>query len=123
MAKERRTPYEIEQHRDQAQAFLKKQLTKTNRTVYVVTKSVSESGMSRQLLVFAIVKEQYPGQPATRRIRNIGWHVRGMLGLRMDPDTHAVTIRGTGMDMHFALVNELSHAVFGDPTILKKESL
>ncbi len=77
---------------------------KPGDTVYTMLGHVSASGMSRNIIPFVI----RGGEPV-----NIGGMVSNIQGRKWNNDG-SVTIKGCGMDMGFALVYELSQAIFPD---------
>jgi len=83
--------------------------------VHVVQRHVSASGMSRALSVLAVLDE--------REIEDVSWLVRRALRLPMNQTHGGVTVKGTGMDMHFHLVYTLAQALYGDGYALTKRSL
>jgi hypothetical protein len=89
--------------------LLSEYLTDT-RTVYTILRSVSASGMTRQIsLVVAGVGND--GQPA---LYDITYHAAKVLGDKLNERNGHRTIRvnGCGMDMGFHLVYNLSSVLF-----------
>lgn len=88
--------------RDEARAELRAML-KPGDTVNVIQRSVSQSGMSRQLSLFI----------GTRNITHLA--ARAM-GDKLDHKTGhaALKVGGCGMDMHFATVYNLSRSLWPD---------
>jgi hypothetical protein len=78
-------------------------------TVHVYCTHVSRSGMSRNIVPLALCVGD-DGQPYTR---HIGYLVSKAIGERSDGD-QGVKMGGCGMDMGFALVYALSHALHPD---------
>ena len=74
-------------------------------TIYTTIKHVSRSGMMRSIDVHTI-RDNEP--------RWIARYVADALGQTFDEKHEAVKMSGAGMDMGFALVYELSHALFSD---------
>ena len=89
-----------------ARAELRK-LLKPGSTVHTVLRSVSKSGMSREISVFVVVKGA---------IRNIDCLVSDAIAHTQG--NHGIKIPGCGMDMGFALVYSLGAALW--PTGTKK---
>ena len=81
------------------------ELLKPGDTVYTILRHVSRSGMSRviDLLVMS------DGSP-----HSISGYAAEVCNSKLDRDRWGVKISGTGMDMGFALVYELSYNLFGD---------
>ncbi len=93
------------QKQEQAEALTKlRDILKPGDTVSLILRSVSRSGMSRwisPLLIHPDGSTFYLGYLASK-----------VLGLRVNDQ--AVRMDGCGMDMGFALVYELSHALWPD---------
>lgn len=94
-------------YKEQERAALRKWL-KPGTTVYTKVESVSSSGMSRRISVYAISPAK-KGEQA--RIVNISGTVASVTGY-----THAknggISIHGCGMDMGFAIVYALGAALW-----------
>lgn len=72
-------------------------------TVYTVLRSVSRSGMSRDVSVH-IIRDGHPLTMTFHVSRTLGWRLkRGF--------TDSVVVRGCGMDIGFHLVDCLSRAI------------
>jgi hypothetical protein len=82
--------------------FLKKNL-KPGSTVYHTIKSVSASGMSRQISFFIV---------SDNRITNIDWYISHVLDYRRNPKNGALKVSGCGMDMGFHVVYSLGRKLF-----------
>ena len=81
------------------------EMLKPGDTVYTILRHVSRSGMSRVIdLVIISDGEPFSISPWAAKVA----------GNRMDLDRWGIKIGGTGMDMGFALVYELSYALFKD---------
>lgn len=78
---------------------------KPGDTVYTSVNHVSRSGMSRNIKVYKF----QDNQPLW-----LGYNVALALGWRYDPDYEAVKVSGSGMNMGFHLVYELSNTLFPD---------
>lgn len=117
---------------EEARKSLRK-LLKPGQTVYCVLRSRSSSGMSRVidlLIAQPDVREVYPLKPDGKRdydatpkrklvgygIRSIGYTAAKAMGDRWDSDRQGIKIGGCGMDMGFALVYALGHAVWPNGT-------
>lgn len=72
-------------------------------TVYTILRHVSRSGMSRSISMF-VIKD---GEPV-----ELDYWASRLLGNRFDQDNGGLKIGGAGMDMGFALVYNLSVAMF-----------
>ena len=75
---------------------------KPGDTLYTVIRSVSKSGMSRNLDVFAI----HEGRPLWLSV-----YIAACTGMRLT-DGKGLHVTGCGMDMGFHVVNNLSIALF-----------
>ncbi len=73
--------------------------------------NVSQSGMSRSILLQIPVIDKYTCRLA---IRDISWMVAKVIGARLDPKNGGVVMRGCGMNMCFAAVYSLGRALFPD---------
>mgnify|MGYP001615470954 CR=1 FL=1 len=80
-------------------------LVKPGDTVYTILRHVSRSGMSR-VIDLVIISD---GQPFSIS----GWAAE-VTNSTLDRDRWGIKITGVGMDMGFALVYELSYALFQD---------
>jgi len=96
---------------EQARATLLEML-KPGDTVYTVLRSVSRSGMSREI---GVLKQRadggfwYPNYAAAT-----------VLGYRLNKHGDGLKVSGCGMDMGFHVVYSLSQALFGDGYALKQ---
>ena len=72
-------------------------------TVYTVLRNRARSGMSRDISIHAIVD----GEPTW-----LTYNVALATGLRFDPKWEAIKMGGCGMDMGFAIVSALGHALY-----------
>jgi len=82
------------------------------RELFVIARHVSSSGMSRRLSLH-VFRNGSPLQLSYNASIALGYRYR-----YHDRDS-AVVMGGCGMDMGFALVYELSHALYGDGYLLK----
>ena len=78
-----------------------RKILKPKSTVYTVLRSVSKSGMSREISAFAIQKGE---------LRNLDCLVADAIGYVVGP--HGIKMHGCGMDMGFALVHSLGAALW-----------
>jgi len=99
---------EREREQESAKDFLRKVFAnQENPTAYTILKSVSASGMSREIKVIT----QYEG-----RVIDITWyvsHASSVGQLRERNGQRVVRVGGCGMDMGFHLVYSLSLALYG----------
>ena len=108
-----------QQERLEAKARLLRYLKPGDR-VYTLTVSASRSGMQRSIMVLIGVTNERTGRP---EVEDISSDVARALGEKWDNERGGVKVRGTGMDMHFALIYDLSHTLFGSGSQLSKVSL
>lgn len=76
---------------------------KPGMTVYTILDSCSRSGMCRHIRL-VVLDGDSP--------RYLSYHAGRILGYKVDRRSDAIRITGCGMDMGFALVYELSSALF-----------
>jgi hypothetical protein len=89
------------QEQQQAQAELSKILNEINSdTIYTVIRHVSTSGMQREISVKMI---------DAGRIIHLDWLVSNTLGMKQGKH-NGLVIRGCGMDMGFAIVDNIKRA-------------
>jgi len=99
----RYTKAEQEEAKTSLRAFLPQ-----GATVYLVSQSVSRSGMSRTIKCLAVDEK---GRPF-----DISWHVGHALGMTVtEGPARGVRISGCGMDMGLALINRLSSILYNLP--------
>lgn len=83
-------------------------------TVYCILRNVARSGMSCQI-GFVVFRD------------GIAYQINGMIanafGYRLNKNHDGVTVSGCGMDMGFAVVYDISMALFGDGYAIKYEWL
>ena len=103
------------QERLEAKARLLRYLKPGDR-VYTLTVAQSRSGMQRSIMVLIGVINERTGRP---EVEDISFDVAKATGNARDLDRGGVKVRGTGMDMHFALVYDLSHTLFGTGELSK----
>ncbi len=82
---------------------------KPGDTVFTILRNVSRSGMSRDIDVVLIIKND----DGTTNVLHTNYLVHKAIGVPLNKDGDAVKMVGCGMDMGFALVYELSYALFG----------
>jgi len=105
----KQTPSETIQCRTEALKTLRGWL-KPGQEVYTVCKHVSRSGMLRHIDVFAIVDGK--PQSLNRYVEALGLYNRAKDFKANNADS--LRVSGCGMDMGFAVVYDLSSAVFKD---------
>ncbi len=76
-------------------------------TVFTIVRSVSRSGMSRDISIVTI----HEGDDCRKYALHPNYMVSVVLGLRLMRD--AVKVNGCGMDMAWWLVDYLSHTLYG----------
>ena len=90
-------------------------------TVYTILRSVSRSGMSREIGILALGLDSdhkiAPNDPPTIVDFHPNHAVATVLGLRLGRD--CVKMSGCGMDQGFAIAYELGRALYGDGQALK----
>lgn len=90
-----------------------KKLVNKGDTVYGIVRSVARSGMSRTI-DFYVFKDNHPVY-LTGYMSQVLYNSRDKRG--------ALKVAGTGMDMIFACVHDLSKRLFDDGYALKHDSL
>ena len=103
---------QLRRRKEEAAELLRRYL-RPGSVVYATVRTVSRSGMSRRIDLYAIagpVGEFHPGKPFLARLsgfagRVIGWPC----------NDHGVKVDGCGMDMRWHLVDCLSRTLFGHP--------
>lgn len=91
-----------------------KKYVKEGDTLHTIVTHVARTGMSRHIRVFAIVDND--------PVDLSSW-IAGALDMRYIQKSNSVMIGGCGMDMGFALVYDLAHALFGDGYALNQRWL
>lgn len=81
-------------------------------TVYTILRSVSRSGMSREIGV-AVFKDGHPFHP--------NYYTATVLGMRHGRE--GVVSKGCGFNHAATLVSDLSDALYGSPDALKHQAL
>jgi hypothetical protein len=105
---------QADQEKESARAYILSLLEGQERpTAYTIIRSVSSSGMSRQISV-KVIKEG--------RLYDISFSVAKLLEYPLVQKAHnAVRVSGCGMDMGFHVVSSLSRVLFGDDYKIKQE--
>ena len=103
-----------QQEKEEARAYILSLLEGEDRpTAYTIIRSVSSSGMSRQISV-KVVKEN--------RLYDISFSVAKLLDYTLIQKAHnAVRVSGCGMDMGFHIISSLSRVLFGDDYKIRQE--
>jgi hypothetical protein len=102
------------QDRDEAIARLR-DLLHPGDTVHTLLRHVSRSGMSRSISVIIAAPADYRNELGdTYEPVDISYFVAAATGMSLDTRHDGVRIGGCGMDMGFALVYGLSHALWPD---------
>ena len=82
---------------------------------------VSASGMSRDIRLFYVCqRDTHDGQADLQEITGLA---RDVLRKPAGKDGRGVRIGGCGMDMTFALVSDLSHALYGNAYSLRRSNI
>lgn len=120
-----------QEEQDKAKRQLLKYL-KPGSTVYCVLRSVSRSGMNRNIdfYVFrpqkrSVAMSPVDGHPVYKEHRDyapvyLSGYIANLCGYARDKDG-ALKVSGCGMDMGFAVVNHLGQKLFGDGYKLNHE--
>jgi hypothetical protein len=110
---------------EEAKAMLRELFPKGSNVCTIVRK-VSPSGMSRQISVIGLILEmdQKLHDPYGRefQFRHPNHAVALVTGRRLNGPNNrndAIIVNGCGMDMQYALVSDLSHALYGHDGMLK----
>lgn len=85
-----------------------------SRRVYCIVRHVSSSGMSRVISLHTIQDGD---------IRHLSYNAATVLGRSYNDKHGGVKIDGCGMDMCYALVSDLSYAMFGNAYLLRSETI
>ena len=103
-----------QQEKEEARAYILSLLEGQERpTAYTIIRSVSSSGMSRQISV-KVIKEG--------RLYDISFSVAKLLDYPLVQKAHnAVRVNGCGMDMGFHIVSSMSRVLFGDDYKVRQE--
>ncbi len=87
-------------------------IVKPNDIIYTDIKSVSSSGMSRQIACYIA----YTNEQGNARIREITWLVSKALDIRIG-SKGGLTVGGCGMDMAFSVVYDLGRSLWPNGTL------
>lgn len=117
---------EIDEHKAELRKILPE-----GSTLRFIIRSVSSSGMSRVMTPIILVVNQKMEHPTGDIFRDYevwprypGRRIAAVLGLRyIDDGNHSFRINGCGMDMCFAVANDLSYALYGKGNCIKHETL
>jgi hypothetical protein len=108
-------PDALDQERSEAIERLR-QLLPLGSTVFTILRSVSCSGMKREIDV--LCWDSTSKEPVV-----FSWLAALALDHRLSKTYKAVVVSGTGMDMEFHLVSNLSHALHGHSHALRHRRL
>jgi len=89
-----------------------KEYLKKDMTIHSIIRSVSNSGMSRNISFKITDKDN---------ILDLSYHIAKALQYPFNDKHHAIKITGCGMDMAFHVVHNLSHALYGTGYKLKSK--
>ena len=92
-----------------------RKVLKSGDTVFTVLRSCSRSGMSRRIDLYKIVQypdRAAPGKMEAPRLQYLSGWAAAAMGYASWPE-NGIRINGGGMDMGFALVDDLRAVVFG----------
>lgn len=90
-------------------------------TVYTILRKVAPSGMSRNISVLSIALGDPSQAEKEATIYHPNYAVSVVLGLPLVSGfSDSVRINGCGMDMGFALVNDLARTLYGSGDSLKQ---
>jgi len=84
-------------------------------TVTTLVKHVTQSGMSRSILVMH--------GSADGTVTDVSWAVARVLGWRFDSRHGGVRVQGVGMDMAYHLVYTLSARLYGESEAIRNRTL
>ena len=87
-----------------------KEYLKKDMTIHSIIRSVSSSGMSRNISFKITDKDN---------ILDLSYHIAKALKYPFNDKKHAVKVTGCGMDMAFHVVHNLSHVLYGKGYQLK----
>ena len=83
--------------------------------LYTIIRHVARSGMSRSIDVIAIFED---GEHL-----NLSYWITNAMDLKIDQKNGGIIMTGSGMDMGFALVYNLAHALYGNGYAIQQEWL
>ena len=92
-----------EEKQDLARQELKKHYIKPTTRLIIQIKSVSKSGMSRQMAVYVFNKKE-------GRLQNITYSIAELLDYKYN-DNNSITVSGCGMDMTFWLADYITQSL------------
>lgn len=80
---------------------------KQGQTIYTILRSVSSSGMSRNISLLCVTEGE---------LCDITYYAAAALGWKLTETNgrRAIRVQGVGMDMGFHLVDSLSYALYGE---------
>jgi len=94
--------------KEELKGMIEEVLTYSTPTIYTTTRHISKSGMSRSISVFLVLNRNYVDTQANNpQIVNIDYYVEKICERKRDRKNGGVKIGGCGMDMGFALVDDL----------------
>ena len=99
-----------EQEKQEATATLLT-LVKPNDVIYTDVKSVSSSGMSRQIACYIA----YNNEQGQARVKEITWHIAKACDLKIG-SKGGLVVGGCGMDMAFSVVYNLGRTLWPNGT-------
>jgi len=91
-----------------------KEYLKKDMTIHSIIRSVSNSGMSRNISFKITDKDN---------MLDLSYHIAKALQYPFNDKKHAVKISGCGMDMAFHVIHNLSRVLFNDGYKLKSNIL
>lgn len=100
---------EQQEYRDGLKAMLPK-----GAKVHTLVRSVSSSGMSRRISVFAIIEGD---------LVNLDWHIERAGIAKRRANRQGLYIQGCGMDMCFALTYDIAIALHDDGYSITNENM
>ena len=89
-----------------------KEYLKKDMTIHSIIRSVSNSGMTRNISFKITDKDN---------ILDLSYHIAKALQYPFNDKKHAVKVSGCGMDMAFHVVHNLSHILYGTGYKLKSK--
>jgi hypothetical protein len=97
----------LTQAQTDALLYLKKHVKKDTKLIIQVV-SVSNSGMTRKMNAFVIVKNKFTKQ---HELVKLNWFLKQLGAVNLDTNG-LIRVGGCGMDMTFALQDQIKHAIF-----------
>jgi len=89
-----------------------KEYLKKDMTIHSIIRSVSNSGMTRNISFKITDKDN---------ILDLSYHMARALKYPFNDKKHAIKVSGCGMDMAFHVVHNLSHVLYGTGYKLKSK--